>query len=73
MTMRLAASLFGDGLELGDRLEILDAPGRTLDLNQAFKREAATLSAEEGQRVGTAAGDFSEKVDRAGVGHQRKV
>jgi len=51
---RLALSLFGNRLELGDRLEVFDTPCCPFDLNETLEREAAALDVESGdnQRVG---------------------
>ena len=74
-------SLFGNRLELGDRLEVFDTPRCAFDLNETLEREAAALDAEHGDnhRVGqklivpAAVRDFAQEIDVTGGRDKREV
>jgi hypothetical protein len=75
------AAFFGDRFELGERLEILGAAGRTLDEDQLLEREAAVLDAKSRQRdrladqtlVCSATGDLADQIDIATGRGEREV
>jgi hypothetical protein len=62
-----AAAFLGDGFQLGERLQILDAPRCALHLDQLLERKASTFRPEHGNDLGIG----EQRVVRSAVGDGR--